>query len=105
MYEEEEKPGIERRKFFRLDMEKELIGMVWTDENDTEHQKTIECVDFSRGGLKVLSDERIEKNTLVKVIFKSADLHSQRLYAKVLRCVEINESEFAVALLLVDDAP
>ena len=29
----------ERRKSFRLDMEKELVDIVWTDEQRSEHKR------------------------------------------------------------------
>ena len=37
---------IERRQAFRLDMEKELVDIVWTDEQGHQHQKKIACLDF-----------------------------------------------------------
>jgi len=42
----------ERRSSFRLDMEKELVDIMWQDENGQE----IICLDFSRGGLKLDCD-------------------------------------------------
>ncbi len=93
----------ERRKSFRLDMEKELVDIAWTDENNQQHQKKIACLDFSRGGLRVDCDNAIEVNTPVTVIFKRAAAQSQNLTGKVLRCIKQDTGWFEIALILDDD--
>ena len=45
---------MERRKSFRLDMEKELVDITWTDESGQLRSKKIACLDFGRGGLKLV---------------------------------------------------
>jgi len=92
----------ERRRSFRLDMEKELIDIVWTDDNGDEKRKKIVCLDFSRGGLKVDCDCEIAANSQVTVIFKAANPNSQKLFGKVIRCVKQDNGWFEVALQLTD---
>ncbi|ARD44474.1 PilZ domain-containing protein [Colwellia sp. PAMC 21821] len=92
----------ERRRSFRLDMEKELIDIVWTDDNGDEKSKKIVCLDFSRGGLKVDCDCEIAANTQVMIIFKAANPNSQKLYGKVIRCIKQDNGWFEVAMQLTD---
>jgi hypothetical protein len=92
----------ERRRSFRLDMEKELIDIVWADDNGHEKRKKIACLDFSRGGLKVDCDCEIVANTQVTIIFKAANPNSQKLFGKVIRCIKQDNGWFKVAMQLVD---
>ena len=92
--------GIERRKSFRLDMEKELVDIVWTDEKGQEHNKKIACLDFARGGLKLDCDQHLPVNTAVTVIFKSANASNQKLYSKVLRSIKQESGWFEIGLVL-----
>ncbi|ASP47596.1 PilZ domain-containing protein [Cognaticolwellia beringensis] len=92
----------ERRRSFRLDMEKELIDIVWTDDNGDEKRKKIVCLDFSRGGLKVDCDCEIAANTQVMIIFKAANPNSQKLHGKVIRCIKQDNGWFEVAMQLTD---
>ncbi|MEY8216394.1 MAG: PilZ domain-containing protein [Colwellia sp.] len=91
---------IERRKSFRLDMEKELVDIVWTDENGQEHNKKIACLDFARGGLKLDCDQSLPVNTAITVVFKSANASNQKLYGKVLRSVKQENGWFEIGLAL-----
>lgn len=91
---------IERRKGFRLDMEKELVDIAWQDENGVQHKKKIVCLDFSRGGLKLDCDQAISPSTPVTVIFKAASANSQTLNGKILRCIKQNTGWFELALIL-----
>ncbi len=91
---------MERRKAFRLDMEKELVDIVWTDEKGQEHNKKIACLDFSRGGLKLDCDQKVPVNTVVTVVFKSANASSQKLYGKVLRSIKQESGWFEIGLIL-----
>lgn len=93
----------DRRQSFRLDMEKELIDIVWTDSHGIAHQKKIACLDFSRGGLKVDCDQAIELQSSATVVFKSANPNSQKLYGRVIRCIKQNNGWFEIALRLNDD--
>ncbi len=93
----------ERRKSFRLDMEKELIDITWTDDKGQQHQKKIACLDFSRGGLRLDCDQALPLNAAVTVIFKSASANNQKLYGKVLRCTKQESGWFEVALTLNGD--
>ncbi|QBG36413.1 PilZ domain-containing protein [Litorilituus sediminis] len=91
---------LERRKSFRLDMEKELIDITWTDESGREQRKKIACLDFARGGLRLDCDVAIALNTEVTVVFKSASTNSQKLYGKVLRCIKQDSGWFEIAIKL-----
>ncbi len=95
---------VERRRSFRLDMEKELVDIAWTGVSGQEHNKKIACLDFARGGLKLDCDEAIPVNTAVSVIFKSANACNQKLYAKVLRSVKQESGWFEIALILDKDS-
>lgn len=95
---------LERRRSFRLDMEKELVDITWTDENGRDHIKKIACLDFARGGLKLDCDEVLPVNTAVTVLFKSANANNQKLYGKVLRCIKQESGWYEVALILDKNA-
>jgi len=90
----------ERRQSFRLDMDKEIIDIVWTDSKGVEHEKKIACLDFSRGGLKVDCDEELELQAETTVVFKAANPNSQKLYGRVIRCIEKDSGGFEIALRL-----
>ncbi|KGJ97475.1 PilZ domain-containing protein [Colwellia psychrerythraea] len=90
----------ERRKSFRLDMEKELVDIVWIDKSGQEHNKKIACLDFARGGLRLDCDQSLATNTAVTVVFKSANASNQKLYGKVLRSVKQESGWFEIALVL-----
>ena len=92
----------ERRKFFRLDMEKELIDIVWDDGSGEKVRQRIVCVDFSKGGLRVACRQVIPLNTEVQVCFKAADENSQMLLGRVIRQIEQADGCFEMALRLVD---
>ena len=92
--------GVERRKSFRLDMEKELVDITWTDEKGHKKKKKIVCLDFSRGGLKLDCDEAIPVSTPVTVLFKAANPNAQKLDGKVLRCIEQKNGWFEIGLML-----
>ncbi len=91
---------VERRRSFRLDMEKELVDIVWVDESGREHTKKIACLDFARGGLKLDCDEALAVNMAVTVVFKSANARNQKLYGKVLRSIKQESGWFEIALVL-----
>jgi len=92
----------ERRQAFRIDMEKELVDIVWTDAKGDEQRKKIACLDFSRGGLKVDCDCEIATNTQVTIIFKAANPNSQKLFGQVVRCIKQENGWFEVAMQLTD---
>ncbi len=91
---------LERRSSFRLDMEKELVDIIWTDENGQEKTKKIICIDFARGGLKLDCDIALPIQTSVTVVFKSANVNNQQLFCKVLRCVKQDSGWFEIALVI-----
>jgi len=93
---------MERRRSFRLDMEKELVDIIWTDEHGHEYQKKIACLDFSRGGLRMDCDQPIDVSAEVTIVFKAANLNSQRLYGRVIRCSKQENGWFEIALRLND---
>ena len=90
----------ERRQSFRIDMEKELVDISWTDKSGNVQQRKIVCLDFSRGGLKVDCDHITPIDTQVEVVFKAAHPASQKLSGKVLRCIEDDSGWFHIALQL-----
>lgn len=90
----------ERRSSFRLDMEKELVDIIWKDESGQELSKKIVCLDFARGGLRLDCDVALPIQTAVTVIFKSASINNQKLYGKVLRCIKQDTGWFEIALVL-----
>ncbi|WP_206482940.1 PilZ domain-containing protein [Thalassotalea sp. G2M2-11] len=90
----------ERRRAFRLDMEKELVDIVWHNDQGQEIKKKIVCVDFSKGGLKLDCDQAIPLNTDVKVVFQGAAPQSQELPGRVIRCIQQPNGWFEVALSL-----
>jgi c-di-GMP-binding flagellar brake protein YcgR len=94
--------GIERRQSFRLDMEKELVDLTWTNEAGREVNKKIVCVDFSKGGLKLDCDQSVPINTEVTIRFKAAATNSQILKGKIIRCIEQDTGWFELALRLND---
>ncbi len=91
---------VDRRQSFRLDMEKELVDITWIDESGQARTKKIACLDFAKGGLKVDCDQDIPVSTAVTVVFKSANPSSQKLEAKVLRCIKQPTGWFEIALSL-----
>ncbi len=70
---------LERRKSFRLDMEKELVDILWTDEQGQERTKKIACLDFARSGLKLDCDIALSTQTKVTIDFKSANANNQKI--------------------------
>lgn len=91
---------IERRESFRLDMEKELVDITWTNEDGNEQQKKIACLDFSKGGLKLDCDIELPVNTQVLVVFRQAYPSNQKLAGKVLRCLKQDSGWYQVVLKL-----
>jgi c-di-GMP-binding flagellar brake protein YcgR len=94
--------GAERRQNFRIDMEEELIDIIWQDETGKEAKRKITCLDFSRGGVRADCDIELPKNAVVTVIFQAAAPSSQRLQGKVIRCIKRDDSFYEIALKLVD---
>jgi c-di-GMP-binding flagellar brake protein YcgR len=91
---------LERRKSFRLDMEKELVDIIWTDDQGQERTKKIACLDFSRGGLKLDCDMALANLTQVTINFKSANANNQKLFGRVLRCIKQDSGWFEIVLKL-----
>ncbi|MBL0709744.1 MAG: PilZ domain-containing protein [Colwellia sp.] len=91
---------LERRKSFRLDMEKELIDIIWTDEQEQKRTKKIVCIDFARGGLKLDCDISLPAQTKVTIAFNSISSNNQKLFGKVLRCTKQENGWFEMVLTL-----
>ncbi len=98
---DENQENVERRQSFRLDMEKELVDIVWMDGEGQETRKKIVCVDFSKGGLKLDCDQAIAVNTEVTVIFKAAAPESQKLHGTIIRCIKQKNGWHEIALRLL----
>lgn len=94
---------LERRSSFRLDMEKELVDIMWVDNTGQERVKKIICLDFARGGLKLDCDIALPVQTAVTIVFKSASANNQKLYGKVLRCIKQDNGWYEMALVLDKD--
>ena len=94
----------DRRQSFRLDMEKELVDITWTNSAGLKQQRKIVCLDFSKGGLKLDCDQSIELQSDVTVIFKAAVPSSQKLYGRVIRCIKQDNGWFEIALRLNDES-
>lgn len=94
---------LERRSSFRLDMEKELVDIIWTDESGQEKTKKIVCLDFARGGLKLDCDITLPEQTAVTILFKSANSNNEKLFGKVLRCIKQDNGWFEIAITLDKD--
>lgn len=92
----------DRRRAFRIDMEKELVDICWHDEQGNERRKKIACLDFSRGGLRLDCDQAIEIGTQVTIVFKSDSTKSQQLSSRVLRCDQNDNGWYQIALQLGD---
>lgn len=90
----------ERRQSFRLNMNKELVDIIWVDINGIKKQKEIACLDFSGNGLRVDCDQAIELQSSVTVIFKAASPNSQKLSGQVVRCIPQDNNYFEIALRL-----
>ena len=91
---------IERRQYFRLDMEKELVDISWADEAGNHRLKKVACLDFSRGGLRIDSDIEMAPETEVTVIFKANTPGAQSLSGFVLRCIKQDSGWFEIAFQL-----
>lgn len=96
--------ALERRQSFRVDMEKELVDIVWTDETGEKKQEKIACLDFSKGGLKLECEHPIPVHTPTTILFKAANPNSQRLFGKVLRCLVQKDGIYEIVLRLDDEA-
>lgn len=81
-------------------MEKELIDIMWLNEDGQPQQKKIVCLDFSKGGLKLDCDVAIPISTSVTVIFRSANPNSQKLHGRILRCILQKNGWYEIALIL-----
>ena len=93
---------IERRQAFRLDMEKELVDIVWQNTSGDEQRRKIVCVDFSKSGLKLDCDQEIAVQTEVKIHFKAANKNSQLLHGRIIRCQQQVNGWYEIALRLND---
>lgn len=90
----------ERRQSFRIDMEKELVDISWTDDKGNIQQRKIVCLDFSSGGLKVNCDQAIPVASNIEILFKGAHPNSQKLIGKVLRCIKEDSGWYHIGLHL-----
>lgn len=91
---------MERRQSIRLDMEKELVKVTWLDNDGQQWTKTLACLDFSRGGVRVDSDMAIAEGTKAEVIFKANSQAPQAFDCTVLRCLEQPTSWYEIAFTL-----
>lgn len=90
----------ERRQSFRLDMEKELIDVKWTDSNGRSQHKKVACRDFSKGGLRIDCDVEIDQGSRVEIIIQATSQKPQLLNARAIRCKRQDNGWFEVAFIL-----
>lgn len=93
-----EQPSAERRKSLRIDMEKEIIDLEWSDEQDNVWHRKIACLDVSKGGLKIDADHPIAANTVVKITFQAKHPKAQPKIGKVLRCMKNESGWYHIAI-------
>ncbi|NQY63253.1 MAG: PilZ domain-containing protein [Alteromonadaceae bacterium] len=91
---------IERRQFFRLDMEKEIVDIFLQDENGQSNQKKIACLNFSQAALKLECDQDLPLQTTVKIVFHAKEAKSQNMFGQVLRCSQKDHGWFEIVLML-----
>ncbi|MDN3652610.1 PilZ domain-containing protein [Thalassotalea ponticola] len=92
---------IERRQFFRIDMEGELVNLAWHDAEGQAHQVKCKCEDFSRGGLRIEYDYAIAVGTVVDFKFQADHPESRNLTAKVIRCIELPNGRYSMGFQMV----
>jgi hypothetical protein len=97
---EEESEEQERRQAFRIEMENEIIDISWEKSPGELVTRRIACIDFSRGGLKVNCDAEIEVGAFVTIVFRAAEVNSQKLTGKVLRCLKQHNGWYEIAIQL-----
>lgn len=78
--------AIERRESLRLDMEKELVNVIWQDEQGNELSTKCICVDISRQGMQLNFDREIKEGSEIFVQFSTNDVNAKKWPVKVLRC-------------------
>ncbi|NMP16455.1 MULTISPECIES: PilZ domain-containing protein [unclassified Thalassotalea] len=87
---------IERRQFFRIDMEGELVNVTWRDADGQAHKVKCICADFSKGGLRIEYDYPIAVGTVVDFKFQEDHPESRTLQAKVIRCIETKDAIYSI---------
>jgi hypothetical protein len=92
----------DRRQSFRIDMEKELIDLMWCNDQGQQQQLQLTCLDFSRGGVRVECEQMIALDTEVTVIFNATHPNARKLVASVLRCQPTTTGTFEIALRMAD---
>ncbi len=93
--------NIERRQNFRIDMEEEIVDILWRDNEGQAHKVKSICVDFSKGGLRLEHDFAILPNTEVSFCFHSTHPESKEVKAKVVRCVHLTNGKFSIGLQMM----
>jgi c-di-GMP-binding flagellar brake protein YcgR len=98
----EPEQSIDRRRSLRIDMEQELIDIYWSDDQGNEQHQQLNCLDFSRGGIRIQSNQALAIHTPVTVVFNQAHPNSQKLQTKVLRCEQDQYGVYQIALIMAD---
>jgi hypothetical protein len=88
----------ERRSSARLDMEKQMVSIKWTDANKQSQKRLVTCMDVSRGGLKLELEVAIPVDSLVEVQLTPENLSPQTFQAKVIRCAQLEHGWFNIGL-------
>ena len=97
----EKEPFSDRRQHIRLDMEGELVDLIWQDEEKQQIEKVV-CLDISRKGIKVKSQAKLEVYTPVEVILNPSEEDPMRLKARVIRNVLDRDGDSEIAMLFLE---
>nr|WP_224745845.1 PilZ domain-containing protein [Neiella litorisoli] len=92
---------MDRRQSLRLDMEKHLIELSWTEQT-SEITRTVMCFDVSGGGLQVEMDRPLSLDTAVKVKFSPSEPISKQFEAKVIRVTKTESGWFNLGLIFTN---
>lgn len=90
----------DRRRSQRLDMEKELVTIMWENDSNESVSRDVMCIDVSSGGLKVEMMHPIAPLTPVNVLFKPNQPLNVTTQCTVLRCVKQLSGWYELALLI-----
>lgn len=99
----DEQDFLDRRSSMRLDMEKELISIVWQDQQGQPQSRDVMCVDVSNGGLKFSLEQSIAIDTPVQVFFKPRQTLTTLRHATVIRVQQQPHGWFDIGLIFSND--
>lgn len=92
---------MDRRESLRLDMEKHLIEISWT-ENSATVTRSVMCFDVSGGGLQIEMDKPLPLNTQVNVQFQPSESASKLFEAQIIRVIRTENGWFNMGLEFIN---